>query len=140
MQGVIEQRKRSFSITQMIELPQLLFQESDFYCFERCVSQPNFVTGKRVEADVILWAENESSDICGRLILIPQADPGYDWLFGHSIAGLITKYGGANSHMAIRAAEMGLPAAIGIGEKLYEQLVDAQRIQLDCANQTIRRI
>ena len=24
---------------------------------------------------------------------IPQADPGYDWLFGHGIVGLITKYG-----------------------------------------------
>ena len=52
--------------------------------------------------------------------------------------GLITKYGGANSHMAIRAAEMNLPAAIGVGEKLYERLTNTNRIQLDCINQLIR--
>ena len=37
--------------------------------------------------------------------------------FFHKIKGLITKYGGANSHMAIRAAEIGLPSVIGVGEK-----------------------
>jgi len=61
-------------------------------------------------------------------------------LFNHNITGLITKYGGANSHMAIRAAEMGLPAAIGIGDKLYEKFSNTQRILLDCANQLIRTI
>ena len=71
-------------------------------------------------------------------MLIPQADPGYDWLLGHNILGLITKYGGANSHMAIRAAETGLAAAIGVGEKLYEPLASAGYVQLDCANQVIR--
>jgi phosphoenolpyruvate-protein kinase (PTS system EI component) len=54
--------------------------------------------------------------------------------------GLITKYGGANSHMAIRAAELSLPAAIGIGDKLYEQFSNVQRVQLDCANQIIRQV
>jgi hypothetical protein len=42
--------------------------------------------------------------------------------------------------MAIRAAEMGLPAAIGVGEKIYEQLTNTERILLDCANHLIRRI
>jgi len=112
----------------------------DFYCFERYASQPNFVTGKRVEAEVLVWEGKEVSGLDGKVVLIPQADPGYDWLFNHNIAGLITKYGGANSHMAIRAAEMGLPAAIGIGDKLYEQFLNAQRILLDCANQLIRTI
>ena len=73
-------------------------------------------------------------------MLIPQADPGYDWLFGCNIGGLITQYGGANSHMAIRAAEIGLPAAIGVGDKLYDKLSKAQSLELDCANQTIREV
>ena len=71
----------------------------------------------------------------GAIVLIPQADPGFDWLFGQSIAGLITMYGGANSHMTVRAAEFGLPAAIGVGENLYERLSNAQVIELDCGNQ-----
>ncbi|NQY42139.1 MAG: hypothetical protein HRT87_02185, partial [Legionellales bacterium] len=70
--------------------------------------------------------------------LIPQADPGYDWLFGQGISGLITKFGGANSHMAIRAGEMNLPAAIGVGEKLYERIMKMDVVELDCANQVIR--
>ena len=57
----------------------------------------------------------------GKIVVISQADPGYDWLFGHNIAGLITIWW-CRSHMAIRSAELGLPAAIGVGEKLYEQL------------------
>jgi phosphohistidine swiveling domain-containing protein len=138
--ALIKQREQSISITQMIELPQILFQESDFYCFERQASQPNFVTGKAVEAEVFVWKDNKDSELDGKIVLIPQADPGYDWLFNHNIIGLITKYGGANSHMAIRAAEIGLPAAIGVGDKLYEQFLNAQRIQLDCANQLIRTI
>ena len=56
------------------------------------------------------------------------------------IRGLITQYGGANSHMAIRAAEMGLPAAIGVGTALYESLAGMDAIELDCKNQTIRKL
>jgi phosphoenolpyruvate-protein kinase (PTS system EI component) len=73
----------------------------------------------------------------GKIVLIPQADPGYDWLFGHGIAGLITMYGGANSHMAIRAAEFGLSAAIGVGEGKYEQLSKATVLDLDPTNKRI---
>ncbi|WP_019216297.1 PEP-utilizing enzyme [Legionella tunisiensis] len=76
----------------------------------------------------------------GSVVLIPQADPGFDWLFGHKIGGLITQYGGANSHMAIRAAEMSLPAAIGVGESLYEQISKMKLVELDCANQIIREV
>ena len=72
--------------------------------------------------------------------MIPQADPGYDWLFGYDIAGLITMYGGSNSHMAIRAAEFGIPAAIGIGEDTYQQLRGADMVKLDCAGRTIERV
>ena len=40
----------------------------------------------------------------------------HDYLFSKNIGGLITCYGGANSHMAIRCAELGIPAVIGCGE------------------------
>ena len=56
--------------------------------------------------------------IDGCIVLIESADPGFDWIFSHAITGLVTKYGGANSHMAVRCAEFGLPAAIGCGERL----------------------
>ena len=50
--------------------------------------------------------------------------------FPYNIAGLVTQYGGANSHMAIRCAELGIPAAIGIGDKQYEGLHEG-RLMLD---------
>ena len=76
----------------------------------------------------------------GRIVVIPSADPGYDWLFGQGIAGLVTMYGGANSHMAIRAAEFDLPAAIGVGPAMYETLAKANDIHLDPRNQAVRAI
>ena len=79
-----------------------------------------------------------AKDVHGRIVLIPQADPGYDWLFAQGIAGLITMYGGANSHMAIRAAEFRLPAAIGVGRLRYEQLVTATVLTLDAGNGSIQ--
>ena len=42
--------------------------------------------------------------------------------------------------MAIRAAEADLPAAIGVGEKLYEQIAKMKLIELDCCNQVIREV
>jgi phosphohistidine swiveling domain-containing protein len=136
----IEVRKQNHSVTRLIELPGLIQRDSDFYCFERIASQPNFITGKVIEAQIQQIESGEQFDLRGKVVLIPQADPGYDWLFGHGIAGLITQYGGANSHMAIRAAEIGLPAAIGVGDKLYEKIAAMNRVELDCANQTIRKI
>ena len=41
------------------------------------------------------------------------------FLFSYRIRGLITKYGGINSHMAIRCNELNIPAAIGVGDKIF---------------------
>jgi hypothetical protein len=136
----IETRKQSHMVTCSVELPTLIKRDADFYSFERFASQPNFVTINCTEATVQRLDSDNHVDLRGKLVLIPQADPGYDWLFGHGIAGLITKFGGANSHMAIRSAEIGLPAAIGVGEKLYEKISQMKRVSLDCANHIIREI
>ena len=72
-----------------------------------------------------------------KIILIEHADPGYDWIFTKKPKALITKYGGVASHMSIRCYEMGLPAAIGCGEILYEKLLNASKILLDCENKQV---
>jgi glutamine kinase len=136
----VDLRQKNHKVTSSIELPPFIKNGTDFYCFERFASQPNFVTVKKIEAVVQRLEFNEQAELKGKLVLIPQADPGYDWLFGHGIAGLITQYGGANSHMAIRAAEISLPAAIGVGEKLYEKIAKMKRVELDCASYIIREV
>ena len=66
------------------------------------------------------------------IICIENADPGYDFLFSKNIKGLITKYGGQNSHMAIRCAELNLPGLIGVGEKVYNKILEKKYIKIDC--------
>ena len=81
--------------------------------------------------------KNQQRNLTDKIVLIESADPGYDWIFSYHIAGFITKYGGANSHMAIRANELQIPAAIGVGEKLYEKIKQAKMVQLDACNRRV---
>ena len=101
-------------------------------------SAPNFVTRERIVGPVrYLDGRKGGKGLADRVVCIENADPGFDWIFARGIAGLITKYGGANSHMAIRCAELGLPAAIGIGEQLFGRVVAAARVNLNCLDRTI---
>jgi len=124
-------------VSQVIELPPLVTRVEDFEGFEVPPSQPNFVTRHRVTGPVV-EVDADGVDLRGRIALVPSADPGFDWLFSHEIAGLITMYGGSNSHMTIRAAELDLPAAIGVGEALYRTLAAATMIDLDCGARRLR--
>lgn len=134
-----EQGLRLAEAVALVELPPLLLGEADFYGFLYRDSHANFVGGRRVSAPCqVLEGTMPTSHLAGKIVLIPQADPGFDWLFGHDIGGLITLYGGANSHMAIRAAEFGLPAAIGVGEGLYQRLSTASVLELDPVNKRIQ--
>ncbi|AZD51859.1 Phosphoenolpyruvate synthase [Pseudomonas chlororaphis subsp. aurantiaca] len=128
-------------LAQVIELPPLLCKADDFNAFLHPATQPNFVGTSVVRGACVDLSEGKSGqNLAGKIALIPQADPGYDWLFGRQIAGLITMYGGANSHMAIRAAEFGLPAALGVGETRYRTLAAAQVLELNAGNRMIRVI
>jgi len=40
--------------------------------------------------------------------------------------------------MAIRSAEIGIPAAIGVGEILFDKLKSYNMIELDCLNKVLR--
>ncbi len=131
----------SNKMAHLVELPPILTSENDFLAFERMHTEPNFVTHQQITGEISLLQDGaDKNSLRGKIILIPQADPGYDWLFGYQIKGLITMYGGSNSHMTIRAAELGLPAAIGIGEELYEELKIAKVINLDCKDQKLKVI
>ncbi len=122
-----------------IELPPLLTRADDFYRFLYPETQPNFVSSGKITGQVFRLSDGAepASALAGKIVLIPQADPGYDWILGHALGGLITAYGGANSHMAIRAAEFRLPAAIGVGQTLYDRLAHSEVICLDCQNRRI---
>lgn len=136
----VEAGRARFQKTQIIRLPGQIFSAQDICAFSMLAAAPNFVTMRTVRAETVQLtaASSPSSPLSGRIAAIPNADPGFDWLFSKDIVGLITMYGGSNSHMAIRAAEFGLPAAIGVGDVLFQRLGEAAVIELDCASQTIR--
>jgi phosphohistidine swiveling domain-containing protein len=131
----IEQGARRHATTNQVALPPLVAAARDAWEFERLPGEPNYVTQRRVVAGVCTHEQRER--LAGSIVLIPSADPGFDWLFAHPIAGLVTAYGGANSHMAIRANELGLPAVIGAGEVLFEKWSKARRLDVDCANRRV---
>lgn len=139
----VEEEAQARRMAAACELPPLITGQTDLDAFVIGADRPNFIGSGSIAADCLDLADQSAGqelDIAGRIVLIPQADPGYDWLFGQGIAGLVTLYGGANSHMAIRAAEFGLPAAIGIGEQRYRELAQAKVLELSPANGILRVI
>lgn len=135
-----DQAEEQQTLVNAMELAPLLCRDEDFSVFQYPATHANYIGSKAVTADCIDLDQYHGENVAieGLIVLIPQADPGYDWLFGRRIAGLITMYGGANSHMAIRTAEFGLPAAIGVGEIHYRNLASAQEIELNPVNRVIR--
>ena len=133
LRGRDEYEKSTF-----ISLPPLISCPEEIWSFQWPTTSPNYITQKQVSAKVV--NVNQREQLQGAIVCIPNADPGFDWLFAHSIAGLITGWGGANSHMAIRAGEIGLPAVIGCGEILYRRWSRADTLFIDCANRTVRII
>ena len=134
----IDQGKARYAETLKIALPPLITRPEDVWAFEWPKTAPNFITQKQVTAQVVGCDARER--LVGAIVCIPNADPGFDWLFAYPIAGLITAWGGANSHMAIRAGEIGLPAVIGAGEVLYRRWFAAQRLHLDCAGRRVEML
>jgi phosphohistidine swiveling domain-containing protein len=118
-------------------LPPLIVKPIDVWGFEVPEALPNFITQQIVVGRVTTTDELVPELLRDSIVCIPSADPGYDWLFAHGISGLITEWGGANSHMAIRAGELGLPSVIGAGELLFRRWSSADRIQINCETRTV---
>ena len=138
----INSRKISNEISNSIRLPQVLFEISGVEVVPFQIAQPNFISKKTIEADIFyLKSVDNIKNIKDKIVLIENADPGFDFIFNYAIKGLITKFGGSNSHMAIRCAEFDLPAAIGCGEQIFESLTKQNtRVKLNCLTNQIIKI
>lgn len=135
-----EGRRARYDMTRAIYLPHLIVEPDDIDVIRLLRGKATFITGESVTARSLLVDAGTAPKLDGMIVLIESADPGYDWIFSHRIVALVTKFGGANSHMAIRCAEFGLPAAIGCGEKTFNDLLRAPAIELNCAARTIRAV
>lgn len=131
----IEEGKEKYDTALRTALPPLITKPEDVWSFKWPKTHPNFITQKQVTSTVV--GCNHKDMLKDAIVCIPNADPGFDWLFAYPIAGLITAWGGANSHMAIRAGELGLPAVIGAGEKLFRAWSGARLLHIDCAGRRV---
>jgi glutamine kinase len=134
-----EQARRQFDIDRNVRLPHLIRGIEDVDVIRVPLNEPSYITQERVSGPVADLSTSEiNSNIDGHIVLIESADPGFDWIFSHDIKALLTKYGGANSHMAIRCAEFRVPAAIGCGDRLYDMVAAASIVEINCGARTIK--
>jgi len=125
--------REAHQLTRAVRLPYLITEPDDIDVVYPARGQATFITNKTVTAPILHLHTNEAANLDGQIVLIESADPGFDWIFTHDISGLVTQFGGANSHMAIRCAEFGLPAAIGCAERTFSELLKSSVIELNCA-------
>lgn len=133
----IIRNRTEFGLNSYISLPPIIFSEADLEVVTYYDSQPNYITNKKIQGDVVLLKGDAQVEVTGKIVVLEAADPGYDWIFAKKPAALITKYGGPASHMAVRCAELGLPAIIGSGDLLYESFLFANSVILDCENHKV---
>ncbi len=131
----VNKNKKYYQYTKNIRMPDVITSSSDFECFKELSSEENYITEKNILGELIFLKKiNNFEKLRNKIVLIDSADPGYDFIFSYNIKGLITKYGGQNSHMSIRCNELNLPSIIGVGEKIYNNFIDSNKIYIDCKN------
>ena len=137
---IINRRHEIHRMSSEIILPAVICSEQDFSYIENINVRPNYITEAMVTAEVVILDDEDNKPIDGKIVVIEKADPGYDWIFSKGIVGLITKYGGAASHMAIRCAEFSIPAAIGSGTNLFDYVAESKKLTIDCKNEKLVRV
>ena len=111
---------------------------NDFFVSSILLSKPNFISDKNISGKiVVLDGKSKNINLKNKIAVIENADPGFDWIFSKGVKGLITKFGGVNSHMSIRCEELNMPAIIGFGEDNFTKLRDGCIINIDCKLQKI---
>ena len=134
--NIIKKNEHQNQINNKIKLPYLITTKDDFFISSILLSKPNFITKKIIKGNLLKMEEDRVyKNISNKIILIEKADPVFDWIFSKKIKGLITKYGGVNSHMSIRCEELNVPAAIGIGEDNFNNVKNYFNIILNCKNE-----
>ena len=134
----VAETREQFRLTAATHLPDVIRHTDDINVIHQFRARPNFVTQRKVTAQTVCLDSEMTMNLAGKIVMVQSADPGFDWVFSRKVAGLITMFGGANSHMAIRCAEFAIPAAIGCGSVLYEAARVARTVELDCAGRILR--
>lgn len=133
-------RRRESRTAQSLKFAHIISRPRDIYVATLNRSVPNFIGLGAARGKVQKLTANTSSTVSleGRIVCIENADPGFDWIFTKGIKALVTRFGGANSHMSVRCAELGIPAAIGCGDQIFERIANAPSAELNCSERYLR--
>lgn len=132
----IKNNEMQYHYARQLKLPSIIVKPEEVYQFWLLKEEPNYITQKVIRAEIVRFDEMVDK-LEGKIVFIQAADPGYDFLFSKKIGGLVTQFGGANSHMAIRCAELGIPAVIGAGEENFKSWQKSAFIELDCMKKQV---
>jgi phosphohistidine swiveling domain-containing protein len=138
-----QQNALDFKINFKIELPDFITSETNLFASKLSENTPSFPTMLNTRGSILILNSSidiKAENLNGVVVAMESADPGYDFILGNSISGIITAYGGPNSHMAIRCSELGIPAVIGIGIEQFRKLRRSHKIEIDSVNKVWRII
>ncbi|HEY0841669.1 PEP-utilizing enzyme [Methylotenera sp.] len=137
---IAESARGTMSAAHAFRLGHIVYGVQDIYVATLNRSVPNFIGLGAASGRVFQLEANTPTtvNIKNCIICIENADPGFDWIFTKEPMALITRFGGANSHMAVRCAELGLPAAIGCGDQIFQRVLQAESVELNCADKILR--
>jgi phosphohistidine swiveling domain-containing protein len=134
-----DEGREGHGLTRRLVLPPMISAPEQVEAFHLPDSEPNYIT-QGAASGAVRRDATSAEDLRGKILLLESGDPGYDWIFSTGLAGFVTQYGGANSHMAIRAHQFAVPAVIGAGETLYNRLSRSHWIEIDCMNRRVEVI
>lgn len=133
----ITESKKNSSLLNLIEFPDFIENKYDMYFHTVSKKKGNYITTGKINGALVDLSKIKNFEkLDGKIILLENADPGYDFIFTKNIKGLITEYGGSNSHMSIRCLELGIPAIIGIGSKEFNYLRKKKNIEINAFQKT----
>tara|TARA_A100000164_G_C21888097_1_gene763857 strand:- start:422 stop:1615 length:1194 start_codon:yes stop_codon:yes gene_type:complete len=133
----IKENKDDYNSTKDIYLPDVIRNTKDLFVQIKNYDKINFLSDKSITSKIIVFDKNKIQPNYEGIVCVENADPGFDFLFNKNIKGLVTKYGGLNSHMAIRCSELNLPSLIGVGEKNFNRIVSHKVLNINCKDKKI---
>ena len=132
--GAMEQNRRArYAREARIRMPLLLDRHTDLRRVITAPGRPAYLGYGRVLAPVIsIHAHSQPSALLeGSVLILERCEPGFDWVFRHRPAAIVTAYGGPNAHVALRAHEMDCPALLGVGPEAIARICAHAGIEID---------
>ncbi len=129
----IKINRQNYKRNQVFKLPDVILRSDDIFSYDEKIKNGTFLGFEEIIKEIIVIdKKSKKFNLKNKIVCIENADPGYDFIFSYKIAGLITAYGGPNSHMCIRCNELGIPACIGIGKSNFNMIKVAKVVSLNC--------